>query len=431
MGVCTLLTAQNYRKEGDKMNKLYAGIDVSSTTNHVYLMKPDGSKHSNFSVKNSPDGSKKIVEGIVSALTSLGLTHAAIGIEATGVYGENMMLYLRGESSLAQFNCDYHVLNPKQVKKFKDSYNDLPKNDPIDAFVVADSLRFGRITKPMYIDDDYKYQALKTLTRARFFAVQNLVREKQRFANYLFMKCSGLAQEKVFSNQTGATSMALVDEFETVDEIAYMGIDELANFINEKGRGRFDDPNAVAKAVQAAAKGSYRLPKTINDSVNQALSVSIASIRAMKEPIKTFDNAIQKQLEVIPNTLISINGIGLVYSAGIIAEVGNVNRFDNHASLAKYAGIAWNQHQSGNYEAEVTNLVKSGNRYLRYYLVEAADSLRKCDSEFRRYYDLKFKEVNRFRHKRALALTARKFIRLVFRLLKDNRLYTPPELFKR
>ena len=413
------------------MNKLYAGIDVSSTNNHVYLMKPDGSKHSSFSTKNSPDGSKKMANSIVSALTSLNISNAVIGIEATGVYGDNLMFYLRDEISLSQFDCDFHVLNPKQVKKFKESYSDLPKNDPIDAFVIADSLRFGRITKPMYIDDDYKYKALQTLTRARFFAVQNLTREKQRFANYLFMKCSGLAQEKVFSNQTGATSVALVEEFETVDELAYMDIDELAEFIAGKGRGRFDNPLAVAEAVKAAAKGSYRLPKTVNDSVNQALSVSIANIRAMKEPIKTLDKAIENQLEIIPNTLSSIKGIGLVYSSGIISEIGDVNRFQKHVSLAKYADIAWKEHKSGNFEAEITNLVKSGNRYLRYYLLEAADSLRKCDSEFRRYYDLKFHEVNRFQHKRALALTARKLVRLVFRLLKDNRLYTPPELFKR
>ncbi len=59
--------------------------------------------------------------------------------------------------------------------------------------------------------------------------------------------------------------------------------------------------------------------------------------------------------------------------------------------------------------------------------LEAANSVRKCDSEFRRYYDLKFHEVNKHQHKRALALTARKLVRLVFRLLKDNRLYIPPE----
>jgi len=414
------------------MNKLYAGIDVHSKTNYVYLMKPDGDKHSSFSVKNTPDGSKKLADNIISALHSLNISVLTVGIESTGVYGENLMIYLRDESRLNAFECNFHVLNPKQVKNFKKAYSDLPTNDPVDAFVIADNLRFGRITKPLYIDDGYKYKALQTLTRARFFTVQNLAREKQRFANYLFMKFSGLAQEKVFSNQTGAASMALADEFETIDELVYMNINELADFIAEKGRGHFPDPQAVAKAVQSAAKSSYNLPAPLNNSINQVISVSIANIRALKEPVKTFDNAIEKQLRLIPNSnsLLSIKGIGLVYAAGIISEIGDINRFDSHAALAKYAGIAWSENKSGNFSGEVTNLVKSGNRYLRYYLVEAADSLRKCDSEFRRYYDLKFKEVNRFQHKRALALTARKFIRLVFRLLKDNRLYTPPEMFK-
>lgn len=38
------------------MNPLYVGIDVSSKSNVVYLMLPDGSKHSNFSVANSHTG---------------------------------------------------------------------------------------------------------------------------------------------------------------------------------------------------------------------------------------------------------------------------------------------------------------------------------------------------------------------------------------
>lgn len=42
-------------------------------------------------------------------------------------------------------------------------------------------------------------------------------------------------------------------------------------------------------------------------------------------------------------------------------------------------------------------------------------------------YDRKFYEVNKFRHKRALALPAGKPVRVVFRLPKDNRLYIPPE----
>ena len=377
------------------------------------------------SVQNNLGGAKLLSEGIVSALKSMQLSDVVIGLEATSIYGDSLVYALREDGSLGRFQRKIHVLNPKQVRKFKEAYPDLPKNDWVDAFVIADHLRFGRIAKEVYVDD-YRYQALRTLTRSRFDVIQNLTREKQRFANYLFLKCSGIAQAKDIQN-TSATTIALMEHFESVDDLANADLNELTAFISKAGRGKFADPNATAKAVQAAARGSYRLPKTVNDTVNQAMAVSITSMRALKEQVKTLDNAIEQQFEIIPNTLTSIPGIGKVYSAGIIAEIGDVHRFDSQASVAKFAGLVWTQHQSSEFEAETTHLIKSGNRYLRYYLLEAANSVRRCDSEFQRYYDLKFHEVNRFQHKRALALTARKLVRLVFRLLKDNRLYIPLE----
>ena len=405
------------------MNPLYVGIDVSSKTNVTYLMRPDGSKYSSFSVQNNVGGAKILSDKIVSAMNTLKLNDVVIGMEATSIYGDHLVHELREDGSLGQFRRKIHVLNPKQVRKFKDAYPDLPKNDFVDAFIIADHLRFGRIASEVYMDD-YRYEALKTLTRARFYAVQNLAREKQRFANYLFQKYSELAQDPDLKN-TSATMLNLVSDFESVDDLANVPLEDLAAYIEKSGRGRFTDPEAVAKQIQAAAKGSYRLPKTINDSVNQAMSASIATMRAMEAQIKALEKAIEQQFEIIPNTLTSIPGIGPVYSAGIIAEIGDIHRFESQASIAKYAGLVWTQHQSGNFEAERTHMIKSGNRFLRYYLLEAANSVRRCDSEFRRYYDLKLKEVNVGQHKRALALTARKLVRLVFRLLKDNRLYIP------
>ncbi len=406
------------------MNPLFVGIDVGSQHNAVYLMKPNGEKHSSFRVQNNRGGAKLLTEKIVSAVQTQGLTNVVIGMEATSIYGDSLVYALREDGKLGQYPRKIHVLNPKQVSKFKESYSDLPKNDDVGAFVIADKLRFGRITKEVYMDD-YRYKALQTLTRARFYAVQDLAREKQRFANYLFLKCSGLAQDKDIIN-TSATTIALMERFETADELAYADLDELTAFIDEKGRN-FADPAAKAKAIQVAARNSYRLPITVNNSVNQAMAVSIATMRAMEKQIKVLDKAIEQQFEIIPNTLTSIPGIGKVYSAGIIAEIGDIHRFQSQASVAKFAGLVWTQHQSGEFEAQNTRLIKSGNRFLRYYLLEAANSVRRCDSEFRRYYDLKYKEVNKYQHKRALALTARKLVRLVFRLLKDDRLYRLPE----
>ncbi|MEF2794559.1 MAG: IS110 family transposase [Hydrogeniiclostridium sp.] len=249
------------------MNPLFVGIDVSSRSNVAYLMKPDGSKHSSFSVQNNLGGAKLLSEKIVSALSSMQLSDVVIGLEATSIYGDSLVYALREDGSLGRFQRKIHVLNPKQVKKFKEAYPDLPKNDFVDAFVIADHLRFGRIAKEVHMDD-YRYQALRTLTRARFDVIQNLTREKQRFANYLFLKCSGIAQDKVIQN-TSATTIALVERFETVDDLANADLDELTAFLDEKGRN-FADPAAKAKALRSAARDSYRLPVTVNNSVNQA-----------------------------------------------------------------------------------------------------------------------------------------------------------------
>ena len=404
------------------MNPLYVGIDVSSKINVVYLMLPNGDKHSSFSVANSQDGSAQLVKRILSALTSHSLDTVLIGLEATSVYGDNLVYFLREDATLAPFHRKIHVLNPRQVNKFKEAYNDLPKNDSVDSFVIADCLRFGRINKEVYIGD-YRYKALQNLTRARYFAVCNLVKEKQRFMNVLFKKYSTMTQEKVFSDTFSTTALAVYDEFESAEALADMDLHELTSFIMKKGKNRFPDPDSVAKAIQKAARSSYRLPKTVNDSVNQVLSISITSIKALESQIKEFDKTIAAQMELLPDVLTSIPGIGPVYAAGIMAEIGDINRFENHAQLAKYAGLAWTQYQSGGFEAQTTRLIRSGNRFLKYYLCEAAFSLVRCDKEYSDFYHLKYKEVNRYQHKRALALTARKLVRLVFALLKDNRLY--------
>ncbi len=259
MGISKLADLKFQYGEVKIVNPLFVGIDVSSRNNVAYLMKPDGSKHSSFSVQNNLGGAKLLSERIVSALGSMQLSDVVIGLEATSIYGDSLVYALREDGSLGRFQRKIHVLNPKQVKKFKDSYPDLPKNDWVGAFVIADHLRFGRIGKEVYMDD-YRYKALRTLTRARFDVIQNLTREKQRFVNYLFLKCSGMAQNKDIQN-TSATTIALMEQFETVDELANADLDELTAFVAETGRGRFADPEATAKAVRAAARGSVCLKR--------------------------------------------------------------------------------------------------------------------------------------------------------------------------
>lgn len=157
------------------------------------------------------------------------------------------------------------------------------------------------------------------------------------------------------------------------------------------------------------------------------LASSLENIQALQAQVKKVDAAIERELEGIPQTLLSIDGIGKVYAAGIIAEIGDVFRFKDQAALAKFAGLFWKRHQSSDFEAEDTNMAKSGNKYLRYYFVEAAASMVLHNQGYRAYYQRKYTESKKHHHKRALVLTARKLVRLVFSMLKSKKLYQVPK----
>ena len=62
---------------------------------------------------------------------------------------------------------------------------------------------------------------------------------------------------------------------------------------------------------------------------------------------------------------------------------------------------------------------------MRYYLIEAANSVRMHNAEYGRYYQTKYDESSKHKHKRALVLTARKLVRLVDAMLRHNQLYVP------
>lgn len=405
------------------MNTLFVGIDVSKHTNQVLAMLQDGREADSFRLANDLPNAQALSQRLVELMTSRSLDHLVVGVEATGVYAWHLVQYLRQEPILQPYEPVVYTFNPKVVKGFKKAYPELPKTDRVDAWVIADRLRFGRLPAPGGVDD--RYEALRRLTRTRYHLVQDLVRAKQRFLNTLFLKFSGFAQDKPVSRTFGPTALAFTLETECAEVLAATPVEELAERVAQYSRGRIANPCEVAAAVQKAARSSYRLPKAMAEPVNLELATHLSLIRSLEAQIKALADPIAQLMATLPNTLTSVKGIGPVYAAGILAEIGDIRRFPNHHALAKYAGLAWSRHQSGKFESEDTHLIRTGNRYLRYYLVEAACSLAVHDAEFRRYYQRKKAESKTHAHLRALAFTARKLIRLVDHLLRSNRLYNP------
>lgn len=342
-------------------------------------------------------------------------------MEATSMYWWHLSAYIATETSLSHLRPKVYSFNPKIVKGFKKSYPSLPKTDRIDAWVIADRLRFGRLPAECYHDE--KYQPLQRLTRFRYHVIKQIAEEKNYFLSYLFLKFNTF--NGIFSDTFGAASTAVLSEFYSVDEIAAMNLDDLAAFLHEHGRGMFSDPMRIADCLKQAATNAYRLDKRTLEPVNFILASTLKNIQALEAQVKSIDHAIAKEITAIPNTLGSVKGLGPVLIAGIVAEVGDVSRFADQASLAKFAGLTWTIHKSGLFEAEETRLTKTGNPYLRHYLVEAANSLRLHNDEYRAYYEKKYKEAKIHHHRRAIVLTARKLVRLIFSLLQSKRLYMP------
>jgi transposase len=404
--------------------KLFVGIDVSSQELEACFMNADGDKLETLTVKNNLNGASHLRDQIVAAANKLAVTEIHIGLEATSVYSWHPAMYLHQDPALRERKAKVFTLNPKLISKFREAYADMDKTDRLDAWVIADRLRFGRLTTTIVMQE--QYVALQRLTRMRFHLVHNLAREKQYFLQNLFYKCNAFTTE-VDSSVFGHALMEMLSEKFSLDDIAEMDVADLADYLRDKGRNRFPDPERVARCIQQAARASYRLSKVVEDSIDLVLGTSIESIRSIQKQLKDLDKAIERVLDGIQGAqcLLSVPGIGKVYAAGLLGELGDIERFKDQAAVAKYAGLTWRRHQSGVFEAEDTARIKSGNRFLRYYLVEAANSVRMRDEEFGEYYRKKYHEVPKNQHKRALVLTARKLVRLVDVLLRSGQLYTP------
>lgn len=404
--------------------RLFVGIDVSSRNNVVCFCGPEGNqlfKPTTFS--NNLPGAEALTEKIAETMQNLSLDTVLIGTEATGIYDLHIADYLASNPILARYSTSVFRFNPKVIRGFKKSYPERDKTDIIDAFVIAERLRFGHLPEPY--TSEQCYLPLRRLTRYRFHLVKTIVREKSCFLNNLFLKYSALGKVKPFSQVFGHTSLAMIEEFFSPDEIAATPVGELIKFIISHGKDRTINPQKVAEDVRRAARESYRLRPALADSVNLILSSILQNIRALTKSLKEIDRAIAREFQAFPNTLQSIPGMGPVYSAGIFSEIGQVNRFSSEDKIAKLAGLAWRKRQSGKFIAEETRMIPGANKYLRYYLVQAANALRVHNAEYKSFYKVKYEEVTKHQHKRALVLTARKLVRLVSALLKKRQLYFP------
>jgi len=319
---------------------LFVGIDVSLKSNQVCAMNFNQDKLLNLSVSNNPSGSEILVSSIIEIYTQNKFDKIIFAMECTGVYYIHVAAFLSSHPALNNLNSIVYTVNAKSIDKYKESYIDLEKTDPTDAFIIADFIRVGR-TKSLSPFKGSQFLALQRLTRQRKHLADQISKEKCYVASNIFLKFSAISNsdEKVFSDTFGKTSSSVLTDFLSTEDIINTPINELVDFISLKGKNRFKNPEDKANILVKAARDSYKLDKVSYEAVGYAIASSLTVINCLQDEIKKVDKAITKVIRGFDNNyyqiLTSIPGIGPVFAAGIIAEIVDVNFFKTHSSISK------------------------------------------------------------------------------------------------
>jgi transposase len=316
--------------------KCFVGLDVSSQKLDVCMLTDDVSVHQLYasSLPNDINGASEIKNQILKLNEIYNFTRLVIGMEATSLYSYHPAMFFNEDEKLKDLNVEVIIEQPNKIKRYREAFEE-NKNDTIDAFYIADYFRIERFASSILKEE--QYLALQHLTRNRYQRIKQLVRTKQHFIENIYYKCNKLSSELKSSDSSStslfsATIIELMTENYELDELAELPLEEFALLLQKLGRRRFKNPEALAKAIQKAIRGSYRLSQVQQESVNLILSLLVREIRTIEAMIKDIDRAIEDMVETIPEyqCLTSVPGIGKVYAAGIIAEVGQIERFKDH-----------------------------------------------------------------------------------------------------
>ena len=385
---------------------IYVGIDVAKDKHDCFAMNSDGEiLIEKLTITNNLDGFETLYNSLMNFSDSL--DNIKVGLEATGHYSNNILNFLTEKG----FNI--YLINPLQTNLYvKGQSLRKTKTDKLDAHVIATMLVSDNL-KP-YIPVSYHISELKSLTRHRF----RLVKENSKFKTSLVRLVDIVFPElpKIVSSVAQKSCLALLYELPSAKDIAECNLTHLTHLLSDNSNKKFDREKALQ--IRDLARKSIGLN---SNSVSFELKQTISIIQFIQEQLDDVEKRIKEILKEINSPILTIPGISFKTAGSILAEIGDISRFDSPAKLLAFAGLDPSMYQSGKFFSTHSVMVKRGSKYLRFALMTAARMVCMNDATFNEFKNRKIAEGKHYMV--TMGHVAKKLVRVIYYLLKTNNVY--------
>ena len=394
-------------------------IDVANGKSEVLLITEHGEVLIEpYEVKHCLNEFKQLKERIIS----FNLEDLTVFMESTSTYHLPIQRFFTNNDFKVQ------VINPILGKNNTRNLRKT-KTDIEDCYNLAD-LFFKNTVKIHAKEMNTIYSNMIELSRQEKHLTENIVRSKNRFKQIIanvfpeYINC--FSSNDIY----GETSLNFIKDLPHADIIKSKRIDALANNIYKSAKGYVPYSKCLTKAkkIKDLANNSY--PGIDIDSCEVKNLINIIDIiiynsNKLNEVKKDMVNLAKKTPYF--NIINSIFGIGEISTAQIIAELGDINRFENIKQLNAFCGLDPTIVQSGksiNYNGPIS---KRGNRNARKILfitccsIIRSSVLHNIDTDILVYYRKKQAENKHF--KECITACSTKLLRIIFAMCKNNSLY--------
>lgn len=397
------------------------GIDIAKNVHWAGIILPNGKEiKKSFSFHNSKKGFESLVEIVKNVLTMLNLKKVIIGMEPTGHYWKSCARYLQKEDWIKVV-----TVNPKKVKDAKElDDNCQTKNDKKDCITIARLIKDARFFEP-YLPEGV-WAELRNLSNTR----AELVRKQNAVKNRLIATLDEYFPEytKVFKQILSRTSEEILKRCPFPEDIKSLGKEELLKHIKETVKRGYSKKQV--EKIYELAEESIGTTEGIKGAKFQ-LKVYIEEAEMLEKQIKMAEQELEEQLKKTGfyESLLSIDGIGIVSAAMLVGEIGDINRFDSYEQIRRYAGLNLVENSSGNHKGKTT-ISKRGRGLLRSILYRMAFTMVNKNKEIKELYKyLTTRKENQLKKKQAMVAVIGKILQIIYAVVTKNEEYKAARVF--